>query len=100
MKQANACIFFKGRAYTVRQIHEATGTAEKTIRARHECGWTGDEIVAGSRVTGITLTVEGQTRTISDWARLTGQSDSTLRKRHARGWADDEVVLGKRRMEL
>lgn len=56
------------------------------------CRWATPAEQGNNRRTNVLITVNGETKTMSQWSRETGIGLTTIRARLARGWAPDDVV--------
>jgi len=56
------------------------------------CRWTTRKAQANNRSSNRYITVDGQSKTITEWARDLGTSDATIRGRIKMGWSEDKAV--------
>lgn len=56
------------------------------------CRWITRRAQAYNRKTNNHMTVNGVTRTLTEWAALMGLPDYVICKRRARGWTDEEAI--------
>lgn len=61
------------------------------------CRWISRKAQALNRSTNTRLTIEGKTRTISQWSELSGTPDYTICKRLKAGWTVQDAVFKKKK---
>ena len=85
---------YEGEMLSARQIAEKTHLTEYSIRKYLAETDDVDEAIFRAanvpRKTWRNITIDGQTKTMSEWCKLTGLDPSEFRGRMARGW--DEVT--------
>lgn len=59
------------------------------------CRWVTMFEQSQNRIDTIFLTINGETKPLTEWARETNQKAPTIRGRKYRGWSDYECVFGK-----
>jgi hypothetical protein len=62
---------------------------------KSNCRWADQITQQSNRDITVRLTVDGETKTLTEWARITKTSHFTLRTRKNRGLTDKEVVYGR-----
>ncbi len=60
------------------------------------CRWADKETQGNNKSNVVTVTYEGETRTLTEWANLLDIPRSVLVYRHSKGWSDLEVIEGKK----
>jgi hypothetical protein len=101
-KTNNRYYNYKGEKKTIAQWSEQMGISKKTLIDRIERGWTEDEIFLPARTknnirkyTGKTYTINGETKSITEWCEIIGISNATFMDRVNSGWSEDELLMGK-----
>lgn len=56
------------------------------------CRWVDVYVQANNRTDNVFLTVDGKTKTMSEWSRVTGINKKTIEERLKRGMSDEEAV--------
>jgi hypothetical protein len=59
------------------------------------CRWATKVEQNRNRRSNVLLTVDGQTRLLTDWAGIAKTSRSVIRSRMKKGWSDKEAIYGK-----
>lgn len=59
------------------------------------CRWVDMKTQQRNRRNNVRLTLDGETKTLTEWAELTGTKPVTMRKRLEYGWPVREVILGR-----
>ena len=60
----------------------------------NNCRWATVKEQANNRRETIKITVNGSTKTISEWSEITGLSTTTIRKRYHKGLSGEEILRG------
>ena len=98
-------IAYQGETLTLTELAERTGIKRVTIESRLKGGWTVEQAVSGQRPkrprvrrgfsTGRhprTITLNGETLTISGWAERLGVSKPALHVRLSKGWSLERTL--------
>ena len=56
------------------------------------CRWVSRTVNMNNRRVNLNLTLNGETRTATQWARITGLSRTTIGRRVKQGWSDEDVL--------
>lgn len=98
-RHGSPLIEYQGRRLTVREWALDAGIPERLLRGRLRMGWPMEraltEPTKNQTPDGpLTLTYQGQTKTLQQWAHTVGVEEGALRARFNRGW-DAEAILTK-----
>lgn len=101
-KSNNKFYTIGGVTKTYSQWAEEIGISKSTFKQRLDHGWKPEEMFSEQRkrecvrkYTGETLTINGITKSQSEWADIIGISRATLWDRVEQNWSDDELLMPK-----
>lgn len=74
------------------------GVQEASIRRRLDMGWSDEKSIAtpfvvGQKTMGVTLTIDGETKTLVEWAVIAGLDPSSVRQRLKNGLDEKSAVF-------
>lgn len=103
-RRSNICLTIGGVSKTIQEWSECSGVAEGTIRARARRGVSGDALISQDflrcrplrRSTDRYLTINGETKTITEWAKSVGLDSRTVWARDKAGWTGESLLLPHR----
>jgi len=101
-KSNNRKVLYCGEYKTIAELSEISGLSKKTITDRLDRAWSEEELLQPQRMrknirkyTGTTHTINGITKSITEWSDIIGISSKSFWDRLNNGWTDDELLLPK-----
>lgn len=89
---ANVRVVFQGRVQTIAQWARELGIAANTIAVRLRIGWSPERALTAPACNGRLVTIDGVSKTMSDWARAHGLKRGTISWRHRHGLRGRDLI--------